>query len=94
MLGETYFLTCVVKGAGNLSPMITYHWMKARGTLWTQVGTDSKLFISRPTLRLSDAGVYTCSATVKSDYLMYDITKQNVSDVIFQSELASIALYL
>ena len=62
VLGESgYSLTCgvTVTGAdtGNLS--ITYQWTKDNGT---QVGADRVLSFSP--LRLSDAGRYTCRATV------------------------------
>ena len=62
MLGESgYYLTCGVTVTGAANPSITYQWTKNNGTQ-TQVGTDRVLSFSP--LRLSDAGQYTCQATV------------------------------
>ena len=81
MLGQSYSLTCgvTVTGAANLT--ITYQWTKNNGTQ-TQVGTDRVLSFSP--LRLSDAGRYTCQATVISPC---NITKMGTQDVAaLQSE--------
>ena len=78
-----YSLTCGVAGAENLYPSITYQWIKNNGTQ-TQVGTDRVLYFS--SLRLSDAGQYTCQATVSSPYLNNDITVMGTQDVRLQSE--------
>ena len=62
MLGQSgYSLTCGVTVTGAENPSITYQWTKNNGTQ-TQVGTDRVLSFSP--LRLSDAGQYTCQATV------------------------------
>ena len=61
MLGQNgYSLTCNVAVDASLNS-ITYQWTKNNGTQ-TQVGTDRVLSFSP--LRLSDAGQYTCQATV------------------------------
>ena len=86
MLGKSdYTLTCGVSGAENLNSTITYQWTKNNGTQ-TQVGTDSTTLFFFP-LKLSDAGQYTCQATVSSNYLISDISIVDSYDVRTQSEL-------
>ena len=83
MVGQSgYSLACdvTVIGADAGNPSITYQWTKSNGTQ-TQVGTDRVLSFSP--LRLSDAGRYTCQATVSP----CNITKMDTQDVTLQSEL-------
>ena len=84
MLGQNgYSLTCGVIGPENLitNASITYQWTKNNNTLTQmQVGADPKVLTFSP-LRLSDAGQYTCQATVN------DIIVMNSQDVTLQSEL-------
>ena len=89
MLGQNgYSLTCGVSGAGNLNPTITYQWTKNNGTqTQIQVGANSGVLSFSP-LRLSDAGQYTCQATISSPYLNDDIiTTTDSGNVTIQSEL-------
>ena len=90
MLGQSYSLTCDVTGTETLNSSITYQWTKNNGTQ-TQVGTDRVLSFSP--LRLSDAGRYTCRATVSSPYLNNDITMMDTHDVGIQSKFGCI-LYI
>ena len=84
MLGQNgYSLTCGVNGAENLNSSITYQWTKNNAQI--QVGGDPKVLSFSP-LRLSDAGQYTCQATVSSHYLNNDITVMNSQDLTPQSE--------
>ena len=83
VVGQSYSLTCTVTGAENLSPSITYQWTKNNGAQ-TQIGADRVLSFS--SLRLSDAGQYTCQATVSSSYLNNDITIMDTHDVRLQSK--------
>ena len=55
--GETYSLDCSVSGTSNLA---TYQWFDNNGT---QLANTSQLQLSP--LRVSDAGMYTCRATVE-----------------------------
>ena len=85
VLGQSgYSLTCGVTGTGNLSPSITYQWTKIDGTQTTQV----EAVLSFSPLRLSDAGQYTCQATVTSPYLNSGITMTDTHDVTLQSEFS------
>jgi hypothetical protein len=80
VLGQSsYSLIC---GTGSAYPSITYRWTKNNGIRTTQVGTDRILSFSP--LRLSDAGQYTCQATVSSPCI---ITKMDTQNVTLQSEL-------
>ena len=87
MLGQNgYSLTCSVNGAGNLNPTIIYQWTKNNGTqTQIQVGSDPRDLSFSP-LRLSDAGQYTCQATVSSSYLNDSITMMDSQEVTIQGE--------
>ena len=66
MVGHTgNTLTCDVSGANNLNPTITYQWTRTGATV---PDISSEMFNLSP-LRLSQAGVYTCRATVSSSLL-------------------------
>ena len=75
-----YSLTCNVAVDASLNPSITYLWTKNNG-IQTQVGTDRVLSFSP--LRLSDAGQYTCQATVTPCTIII----RDTQDVTLQSEL-------
>ena len=61
-LGQSYFLTCEISGASG--PVSAYQWRKG-DTMRSEDGQT----LSFSTLRLSDAGHYTCNASV--DSVMY-----------------------
>ena len=89
MVGQTSnTLTCDVSGADNLNPTITYQWTRNDGSTQTPVGTDSNTLTLSP-LRLSNAGDYTCTATVSSTLLNNDIINSTINSqsVMIQSEL-------
>ena len=88
MVGQTgYTLTCDVSGVERLNPAITYQWTRNDDRTQTQVGTNSNV-LSFSSVRLSDAGDYTCSATVGSSLLNNDITASvdNPQRLVIQSE--------
>ena len=89
VLGQSYSLTCGVTRTENLSPVLTYQWTKNNGTQ-TQIQNDeaNPIILSFSSLRLSDAGRYTCQATVSSLYLNSDITMMDTQDIILQSEFS------
>ena len=86
MLGQSgYSLTCDVSVTGAVNTSISYQWIKNNGThTQVQVGTDRVLSFSP--LRLSDAGRYTCQATVSP----CSITTMDTQDVTLQGELSSV----
>ena len=82
-----YSLTCGVNGAGNLNASTTYQWTKNNGTqTQIQIGANPKVLSFSP-LRLSDAGQYTCQATVSSPYLSDSINMMASRSVTVLSEL-------
>ena len=86
MLGQNgYSLACTVSGTNRLNPSIIYQWTKNNGSQ-TQIQVE---VLSFSPLRLSDAGRYTCQATVSSPYLNENIImmSSNSHDIMFQSEL-------
>ena len=63
---------CSVSGSGSSNPTISYQWTKNNGTAQIQVGNNSNMLIFS-SLRLSDAGQYTCQVMVGSE--MYGYTE-------------------
>ena len=57
--GETYSLDCSVSGTTD---PVTYQWFEGPASSGTQLSSVSQLEFSP--LRASDAGLYTCQATV------------------------------
>ena len=82
---SSYALTCKIFVIDNLCPKITYQWTKNNGTVVQLDIRSNTLSIISP-LRLSDASVYTCYATVSSLSLNSSITVMVSHDVRFQSE--------
>ena len=82
MLGQNgYSLMCGVTGTENLNSSIAYQWTNSSGA---EIGTDKMFLFS--SLRVSDAGQYTCRATVSSPYLNSDITMMDTHDIRIQSK--------
>ena len=82
MVGQTdNTLTCGVSGADNLDPTTTYLWTRDGGK---EVSCLSTLPLSP--IGLSDAGNYTCHATVNSDLLTNGITMSTNQIVMVQGE--------
>ena len=84
-------LTCDVSGASNLSPTITYQWTKDSITI---ASVRSETLTLSP-LRLSHAGVYTCSVNVGTTFLNNDIqaSANNSEIVMIESELVYFGLH-
>ena len=87
MLGQNnYTLTCRVFVTNDFcSPSVTYQWIKNNDTD-IQLGTEPNT-VSFYSLRLSDAGLYTCYATISSLSLSSDITVIASHEFRIQSEL-------
>ena len=87
-VGGSFELSCVVLGAENLNPSITYHWTKNTNGSQTQAGTDASYStLSFTTVQLSDADNYFCIADISSDYLTGSITAVASHSVTVQSKL-------
>ena len=70
-----YSLTCVVDGAENLNASISYQWTKnTRAQREILVGYRTSPILSFSPLRWSDTGIYTCKATINSDYILNAVT--------------------
>ena len=79
--GQNYSLTCSVFIAEGFTS--TYRWLKSGSPIASE--TDPTLYV--PSLRLSNAGRYSCEATVMSSLLSEDIvTSSNMFELTFKSE--------
>ena len=77
-VGAMYSLTCTVIGAERLTgSTITYQWFKND----VMVSSEIMKTLSFTSLSFSDAGGYTCEATVTSTLLMAPITNTSDSSV-------------
>jgi hypothetical protein len=71
MVGSMYSLICTVTGAERLTgAMMTYQWLKNGAVISGQTMAT----LSFSPLTFSDAGSYTCQATVTSSLLSAPIT--------------------
>jgi hypothetical protein len=88
MLGQNgYTLTCRVFVTNNFcNPSITYQWIMNNDTSAVQIGAEPDILFFY-SLRLSDAGLYTCYATINSPTLSGDISATASHEVKIQSEL-------
>jgi hypothetical protein len=78
MVGSMYSLTCTVTGAERLTDaMVTYQWLK-NGAV---VSDQTMATLSFSPLTFSDAGSYTCQATVTSSLLGDPITTASSNSV-------------
>ena len=85
MVGQTdNTLTCDVSGADTLTPRTTYWWTRAGGM---EVSRSNSFPLSP--VELSDAGNYTCRATVNSNLLTNDIIRSANQIVMVQGELVT-----
>ena len=83
MVGSMYSLTCTVSGAEGLTDsMMTYQWLKDGVEVSGQTMIMDTLSFSP--LASSDAGSYTCQATVTSSLLRDSITTAPSNSVDIQ----------
>ena len=88
MVGQTdNTLNCGVSGADNLDPTTTYRWTRDGGR---EVSRSSTLPLSP--VGLSDAGNYTCHATVNSNLLTNDVIRTANQIVMVQGESVTLVL--
>ena len=89
VLGQSgYSLICNVGVANHLWPYITtYRWTKNNSITELELGVESNSLSFSP-MRLSDAGRYTCVATVHSFHINDNITVMDSLDVRIQSKLS------
>ena len=84
-VGQPYTLVCsVLSGLEGLNALvISYQWTKDNGTR-SHLGANSNT-LSFPSLRLSDAGSYTCEIMVNSSHLL----KQTIIRAATQVKVSS-----
>ena len=63
--GQAFSLKCTISGVEALNPILTYQWIKSNSTGRMQVGSNTST-LSFSSLRLSDAGQYSCQVIVSS----------------------------
>ena len=80
VVGMSYTLTCTVSGADNLEATIAFTGLN------TASGTGTSLQLPLDPLDLTDAGEYTCTATVSSDLLTNNIVRTDTEEVNIPSE--------
>ena len=76
--GESLVLDCAISGVNNLDGNIAFQWRgpnRAR-----EESTSTRLALNA--VGFSDAGIYTCTATVSSHYLNEDISENGTVSVI------------
>ena len=84
-VGQTYTLICsVLSGLEGLNAVVSYQWTKDNGTR-SQLGANSNT-LSIPSLRLSDAGSYTCEISVNSNRLLKQATVRTTIQVKVSSK--------
>ena len=75
---ESLTLHCAISGVNNLHGNITFQWRGPNRTILES--TSPQLELS--TVSFSDAGIYTCTATVSSAYLNENILENDTVSVI------------
>ena len=84
-VGQPYTLVCsVLSGLEGLSAVVSYQWTKDNGTR-SHLGANSNT-LSFPSLRLSDAGSYTCEIMVNSNHLLKQATIRTATQVKVSSK--------
>lgn len=85
MVGANHTFTVSINGAQNLNSVISYAWTQSYGTMRHRIGKNSSTF-SLHSLRLSNAGMYTCMVTISSTYLGGDINKNPSANLSIESK--------
>ncbi len=80
-------MTCNVDVSDNLCPLISYQWTKNNGTVTQLEAGIEPNTLSLSPLRLSDAGLYTCLATVRSLRIANDVTVTGTHEVRIQGKV-------
>lgn len=85
-IGHGYTLTCSISGAENLNDTLPYYEWRSRGQLLSSNSSTLHFY----SLKLSDAGRYTCQASVTSNYLHEPITMVESHNLVIKSKPQSI----
>ena len=79
VVGESYCIICTVTGAETLDAQIVTTWGDPGGNVVQSGGTT--LVHDFTSLQLSDAGQYTCTASVTSPYLDNTLTRSTTQSI-------------
>ena len=76
--GESLVLDCAISGVNNLEGNIAFQW---RGPNRAREGSTSTQ-LAKNAVSFSDAGIYTCTATVSSPYVNENISANDTASII------------
>ena len=93
--GEQYSIICAVIGAGNLQgATFRIEWRRTGGDVVVVALQSSLTHTFSPRLGESDAGSYTCQATITTDLLLDSLTRSDLLDVTVAGKLMCMCIKL
>ena len=82
-IGRQFSLSCLIFGHENLANMsVQYQWLRSGTAL-----DESSNILTFLSLKLSDAGCYTCRVTINSIYLLDQLVSNGSYKLALRSEL-------
>ena len=82
-IGMTFSLSCLIFGHENLAnTSVQYQWLRSDLAL-----DDNSSILTFPSLKLSDAGYYTCRVMINSIYLFNQLVSNGSYKLVLKSEL-------
>ena len=89
-IGRQFSLSCLIFGHENLANIsVQYQWLRSGTAL-----DDNSNILTLLSLKLSDAGCYTCRVTVNSIYLLDQLVSNGSYKLALRSELQTLTLLL
>ena len=89
-IGMNFSLSCLIFGHENLAnTSVQYQWLRSDSAL-----DDYSSILTLPSLKLSDAGYYTCRVTINSTYLLDQLVSNGSYKLALKSELQALTLLL
>ena len=89
-IGMTFSLSCLIFGHENLAnTFVQYQWLRSDLAL-----DDNSSILTFQSLKLSDAGYYTCRVTINSIYLLDQLVSNGSYMLALRSELQTLTLLL
>ena len=84
--GEPFSITCSANISENLEATSTVKWLNSDNVTVVAMSTDSTAVYTRPTLKASDAGLYTCVVNITSPYLDSPLMLNDTVNITVQSK--------